>query len=404
MNSAATWNASATFFYVRNSVFFIAVLAMNYTLMRPSPVDFLFLIALGLSLLVNQPVRKNVAVAITVIIFWMIAYMNASLPYAGDTDVQHELLAKTLVGIVAVLTAFAASSWRKPEFITFLMVYMASTTIAATIGIGAFAIGHPTLTWDGRAMAFIDDPNMFSSFLIPGILAAIYLMKERKLPWIIGLGCALVIAVGITVAFSRIASVAMLFTIIAYLTYLNRKQLPVFIPKLILLALIGFVGIVVALSLSEEFAHKFLERLSFAKSYDVGREGRLGRYLLVLPMILENPRGVGVLQLEYIFPEPIHNIFLSAFVNYGWLGGISWLTLWGGAFVAGLRAYQLTRSDIPVVLMLGLLGISMCAALHEAEHWRHLWLFIGLTWGFSAQTFLSCAKPTGQAKTALVGA
>lgn len=388
--SISSWDASRTFWVVRSYVYFLGVIAMNYTWMRPSPVDLIFLSALGLSFLVNQPLRKNFITALAIIMAWVLAYMNASLPYAGDSDVQHELLAKTFVALLAILSAYVASSWRRSDFAAFLTVYLVSTTIAASIGIVAFAIQHPSLTWDGRAMAFIDDPNMFASFLIPGVLAAIYLIKQRQISWWLGTLCALIIATGITVAFSRIASVALIFVSVSYLIFLNRHHLPVFLPKLVIITLIGVLGLVVALSLSEEFATKFLERLTFAKAYDLGREGRLGRYLLVLPMIVQDPVGVGVLQLERIFPEPIHNIFLSAFVNYGWLGGFSWLFLFFGSLVACVRAYRLTRSDVPIMLMFSVLGITMCASLHEAEHWRHLWLFLGMAWGFSATTFGAC--------------
>ncbi len=399
--STVPWNASRTFWHVRSYLFFLGVIAMNYTWMRPSPVDLIFLSALGVCVVINQPIRTHFVAFFAIIVAWVFSYMNASLPYAGDSNVQHELLAKTFVALLAILSAYIASTWRQADFAAFFKVYMISTTIAATIGIVAFAIGHPSLTWDGRAMAFIDDPNMFASFLIPGVLAAIFLVKHRRISWIVGMACALVIAVGVMVAFSRIASAALIFVVVGYLGFLNRHKLPVFIPKLIIVTLLAVFALAVALSLSEEFATKFFERLTFVKAYDSGREGRFGRYLLVLPMILQDPVGVGVLQLERIFPEPIHNIFLSAFVNYGWLGGISWLFLFFGSLVAGLRGYIRTGSDVPITVMFGVIGIVMCASLHEAEHWRHLWLFLGLAWGFSATSFgcLHKAPDTGYVRS-----
>ncbi|HMN87927.1 MAG TPA: hypothetical protein PKA74_18360 [Bauldia sp.] len=38
--------------------------------------------------------------------------------------------------------------------------------------------------------------------------------------------------------------------------------------------------------------------------------------------------------------------------------------------------------------MLSLIGIVMCASLHEGEHWRHMWLAYGLVWGFNAAKFM----------------
>lgn len=403
-NSAASWGASQTFWHIRSYLLFTGVIAMNYTLMRPSPVDFIFFSALAACLLINQPVRANFVAFLIILMLWILSYANASLPYANDKDVQHEILAKTFVASLAILSAYTASAWRSIDFEIFLIIYLVSTTIAASIGIVAFAIGHPSLTWDGRATSFIDDPNMFASFLIPGALAAVYLVKHRRIPWILGTACTLIIFAGVNVAFSRVASAALIFVIVGYLGFLNRHQLRTFIPKLIAVILFAFLGLGLALALSDDFSAKFFERLTFTQPYDTGREGRLGRYLLVLPMILQNPVGVGVLQLERIFPEPIHNIFLSAFVNYGWLGGFSWLLLFFGSLVAALRGYIRSGSDLPIMLMFSVLGIVMCASLHEAEHWRHLWLFLGLAWGFSTTSFAACARHHTRAMSKPVGA
>jgi O-antigen ligase len=108
-------------------------------------------------------------------------------------------------------------------------------------------------------------------------------------------------------------------------------------------------------------------------------------------MILDNPMGLGVLQLEKIFPEPIHDIFLSSFVNYGWSGGITWLLMFGSSLVLAVENYRRTRSPIAVLLLFTFLTVVMCASLHEGEHWRHLWLFIGLLWGFTQANFLATA-------------
>ena len=57
------------------------------------------------------------------------------------------------------------------------------------------------------------------------------------------------------------------------------------------------------------------------------RKARYSRYLLSIPMILENPFGLGMLEIDKYFPEPVHNIFISSFVNYGWLAGVAWILL-----------------------------------------------------------------------------
>jgi O-antigen ligase len=100
-------------------------------------------------------------------------------------------------------------------------------------------------------------------------------------------------------------------------------------------------------------------------------------------MIMQNPIGVGVLQLEKIFPEPIHNIWLSSFVNYGWGGGVSYIILAVGSIVVSLRNYRRTKNEVAIALFISLVGIIFCSSLHEGEHWRHSWLFYGLVWGLN---------------------
>ena len=39
------------------------------------------------------------------------------------------------------------------------------------------------------------------------------------------------------------------------------------------------------------------------------------------------------------------------------------------------------------MLLVSFLAPVMCAALHEGEHWRHLWLMIGLLWGFNGPDY-----------------
>jgi len=45
-------------------------------------------------------------------------------------------------------------------------------------------------------------------------------------------------------------------------------------------------------------------------------------------------------------------------------------------------------------------AIVMCASLHEGEHWRHMWLFYGLVWGFNAAKFgaASLVRPVAPAE------
>lgn len=375
-------------FSTRNFVFFLAVLAMNFTLFRPSPVDLLYITAFLFTLfyLTLSPrlgvTRRAVYLSLAVGA-WAVSYMLASAPHVGEENVLFELLAKTFSIAIGVIGAFVSMSWNRRHFETFMRVYVVSCSIASVLGIIGFFLQNELLTWDGRAKGLIDDPNMYGSFLIPAVIFCAYLLTRTRANKVFFLGAMLLILLGIFFSLSRIALVAALACLLAYIFFQNRRD-----PRRLLLILLGLVVSAVLLPgiisiASPEFSERFLERLTLAQPYDLGEEGRYGRYLLVLPMIMQDPIGVGVLQLEKIFPEPIHNIWLSSFVNYGWGGGIAWLCLAFGSAVVSIRNYRRTRSEIPVVLLASLVGIVMCATLHEGEHWRHMWLFFGLVWGLN---------------------
>ena len=370
----------------RNMLFLLAVLAMNYTLSRPSPVDMLYIGAFLLTLFHHTlfpkfEVTRRALILSLLLGSWAVFFMVPSVPHLGEEFVAFELLAKTFAIAIGVIGAFVSMSWQRRHFETFMRFYVASCVVASILGTIGFLLQTELLTWDGRAKGLIDDPNMYGSFLIPGMIFCAYLLARPRSRKLLLLGAMAIILLGVLLSFSRIAVVASAMCLFGFFFFQNRRR-----PRRLVMIIggtvaIGIVMFAVASLTSAEFMAKLLDRLTFAKSYDLGEEGRYARYLLVLPMIMNNPIGVGVLQLEKIFPEPIHNIWLSSFVNYGWGGGVTWITLVISSVVVSIRNYRRTRDEIVVALMISMIAVVMCTSLHEGEHWRHPWLMFGMVWG-----------------------
>ncbi|MFP9137159.1 O-antigen ligase family protein [Devosia sp. XGJD_8] len=385
-------------FSTRNLIFLIAVLAMNFTLMRPSPVDLLyitsFLVTLVyMSLFTRMEVTRRVVALTLLLAAWALSFFLASLPHLRQDFVTFELLAKSFAISIGVIGAFVSMSWNRRHFETFMRVYIVSCVIASLLGTVGFLTQMELLTWDGRAKGLIDDPNMYGSFLIPAVVFCAYFLSRGQGSKVLLSGALAVVLLGILLSFSRIAVVAALFCFFAYIFFHNRgrpRRLLMIIGGLVVTAIVLFAF---ASLTSAEFTAKLLDRLTFAKAYDLGEDGRYARYLRVIPMILQNPIGIGVLQLEKIFPEPIHNIWLSSFVNYGWGGGISYVTLAVGSVVVSIRNYRKTGNEITIALLISLVGIVFCSTLHEGEHWRHTWLLYGLVWGLNPFIVGSDRKP-----------
>lgn len=64
--------------------------------------------------------------------------------------------------------------------------------------------------------------------------------------------------------------------------------------------------------------------------------------------------------------------------------------------VVSVLNYRRTRDDITIALLISLIGIVWCASLHEGEHWRHMWLFFGLTWGLCTLNFSPGKRPAAR--------
>lgn len=366
----------------RNFFFLLAVVLLNYTIMRPSPVDVSFTLALIASVFCNQRFTGSTLVFLTLVFVWTFGLYASSMPYAGDEEVALQLFKITYAISIGVCASLVVAHWNRANLERFVRVWIFSAIIATTLGAIGFAIGSEALTWDGRAKGFFDDPNMYGAFLIPALLGSLYFFNEGQKPKLYG-ACLFYVTLGLLLSFSRVAIVAGLMLCLAFVLIVNRHAM-----FRTIISLFGGLFAVVALAalaaiLMEGFDDKVLDRLTLAKDYDLGEQGRLNRYLTSFDLMMQKPQGLGTLQFARMFPEPIHNIWLSSFMNYGWAAGLAWSYLVLFGIIKNVRSYRLTNDPMFLLLMFSWLGIVACALLHEAERWRHLWLFTGLVWVLS---------------------
>jgi hypothetical protein len=376
---------------VRNFLFLLAVILLNYTLMRPSPVDIAFTLALVASALCNQRLTGSTLVFLTLVFVWTFGLYSSSMPYAGDQEVALQLFKITYAISIGVCASLVVAHWSKADLERFLRVWIFSAMVATTLGTIGFATGSEALTWDGRAKGFFDDPNMYGAFLIPALLGSLYFFNSGRNTKLYGF-CLLVITLGLLLSFSRVAIAAGLMLSLAFVLIVNREAM----FRTLISLFGGLFGFLILAALAaifmEGFDDKVLDRLTLAKEYDLGEQGRLNRYLTSFDLMMQNPQGLGTLQFALKFPEPIHNIWLSSFMNYGWAAGIAWSYLVLFGIIKNIRSYRLSNDPIFLLLMFCWLGIVSCALLHEAERWRHLWLFSGLIWVVSVRNLSIGAK------------
>ena len=81
----------------------------------------------------------------------------------------------------------------------------------------------------------------------------------------------------------------------------------------------------------------FDERAHLIQSYDVGQGGRFRLQELALAAVLNFPYGMGPFEFARVHGLQQHNVYLQAFLVYGWLGGMAYLLLLLSTLMVGLR-------------------------------------------------------------------
>jgi len=272
---------------------------------------------------------------------------------------------------------------------------LAGAMIAALSGIiGYFHLvpGRPeAFTLYGRAAGTFKDPNVLGAFLILPALFALQTVlvgtPARALRNAIYLA---VIALAVLLSFSRAAWGQLVFTaaLLLALMYLTTPS-PALRRRMVVLTVLGAAfaaaALVVLLSF-DTIGNLFKERAALEQSYDAGRFGRFGRYLLGSQMALELPFGIGPLQFNKYFPEDTHNSYLNAFMSGGWIAGICYPALIFTTLALGLRHafVRVPWQQAYLVVFVAFVGTVGESFIIDTDHWRHFWMMLGLLWGMMA--------------------
>src|SRR5690606_26152458 len=129
----------------RNLVFLVAVLAMNYTLLRPSPVDLLYILSFLMTLfhlpLFQKRAGTRRAVVFTLLLgAWAVSFLVASLPPLPAEFVAFEPLSKVCAISIGMIGAFVSMGWNRRHFEPFMKVYVVSCVSASILGTIGFLL------------------------------------------------------------------------------------------------------------------------------------------------------------------------------------------------------------------------------------------------------------------------
>lgn len=312
-------------------------------------------------------------------------------------DVMGGFFYIVVTGFLATTSIFFAAlvAARPQERLSIVFkAYTFAAVVGALIGIAAYFRLLPnseTFLFAHRARGPFQDPNVFGPFLV---LPCIHLLRGiltkplLKSGWnIAGL---LVVLLAIFLAFSRAAWGLTLLScaLTVFLVFVTAPD-PRLRGRIVLLSIFMIAGAVALLLLilsMDSVSGLFTERAKLVQSYDGAHFGRFARYSYGLQWIMEAPLGYGFGKFRETFGEDTHNVYLKAFLAYGWLGGLSYLILVCTTLAIGVKhlfkatPWQAYFQCCYIVI----LGHAFVGMVVDTDRWRHLHLIYGLAWGMIA--------------------
>ena len=361
---------------------------------EPAPFDIL-MIGLIILLPIVGLVRIN-APMLGFLLIWLIigasGFVSAITAELMTNAVKHTSITLYLSIATFILIGFVA---KNPSAHSRLM--MNAYLIAAVIGSFAAIIGYfnllpgfeKTFTLYGRARGTFKDPNVFGAFLVPAFIYCthVWLKKPITSSLLPTLGLSL-LSMGALLSFSRgaWAAIAIALIIYLYLTFVTSRRNSLRL-KIILLCMFGAVFLSLFVSIAMQFdaiSGLLSERASLDQSYDQGPEGRFGGQKKARDLIIINPLGIGAQNFGRIHHiEEAHNVYLSMFLNAGWIGGLAYLFIVLISIILGLRhaLYKTSTQGIFIVILAAFTAIAAEGIIIDTDHWRHFFVLLALLWG-----------------------
>ncbi len=378
---------------ILHAALFIAIFTSFVAFVEPSPHD-LMVMALALACLIaGVTFDRNVLPLFLLLMLWNISGLVSLFHIASNSKALQYAGVSFYLAIAAVMFACLLAHDSERRIGVLRAAYILAALCAACAGIAGYfrLVPGGLFTEYGRASGTFKDPNVYAPFLILPLLFMIEPMISRRIK-IKDLAIALVLLVGLFLSFSRgawlhfaiSAAVMVMIQFVAAATQRARMR----IVMLSLLAVAGILVLLVVLTSIGNVAAMLQERAQAVQSYDVGEGGRFRLQQLALGALLDAPLGLGPFEFGRIYGLQQHNVYLQAFVVYGWVGGLAYVTMVLLTLMWGLRA-ALVRTPWQPYLSAAygaFVGEAAEGFVIDTDHWRHFFLILGIVWGLSAAT------------------
>ena len=377
-------------------VLFVAVLTSSVAFIEPSPHDLLMGVLALTCVVAGVRFQRMFVVPLIFLVVWNFAGTMALIPVVGQEKTIQYTGTSFYLAIAALVFACLFSSNSMSRLATMRVAYTLSAIMAAFAGISGYFSLFPgadqLFAPFGRALGLFKDPNVFGPFLVWPTLFIIFRMLTRH----IGLSDLVVSAIllfALLLSFSRgawfhFAVSSFVLGGLAFLTAPSR-HIRLRVVVLAALSLLALAGILAALLSFESIGDMFRERAQLIQSYDVGEGGRFRLQELALASVLNFPNGMGPFEFARVHGLQQHNVYLQAFLVYGWAGAMAYLllllsTLWVGLRSAFIRSPWQAFAITAYAVFVGEVAEGFVI---DTDHWRHFYLLLGMIWGLAAANF-----------------
>ncbi|SJM29961.1 O-antigen ligase family protein [Mesorhizobium delmotii] len=375
---------------IASGAVFLGVSLSGFVIAEPAPYDLYMAGLIVVWALFGLRISRAAAPLLVLLVVMNIGGMISMTQMSDIAGTPLYLSVSLFLAFTAVFFA-SVTSVQPSLYRVIFLAYVMSAVLTSLLGIAGYFHAFPEaeiFTKYDRATGAFQDPNVFGPFLVlPGIYM-LYLLLTGPISRMPLLAVPLlIITAGIFFSFSRGAwgmfgVSAILLTGALFLQSASGKfRLRVVVMTIAAISLL-VIAMLVILQLPG-VSEMFSSRAQLEQSYDTARLGRFARYTIGFQMALEHPLGIGPLVFGTIFGEDTHDIWLKMLMDYGWLGFVSFLTLTCWTMSAGFRILLRDRPWQPYLLCayVAFIGNIALGTFIDIDHWRHVYLLLGLIWG-----------------------
>ena len=373
---------------------YLAMLLSSVAFVEPSPHDGMMMLVAFAFLLASVRFERLAALPLLLLLIWNVAGLVALMnSIDNDKAVQYSITSFYL-SIVTILFASIFARGDARRLAAMRAGYIASAVLASLAGIaGYFHLfpGSDMFLLYERATGPFKDPNVYGPYLIwPALFVIARSVSQRMSARDIVI--AAILSAGIFLSFSRgawmhfLVSTLVMMALLVITAPTPRDRMR--IVMLNVFAIIGAGLVLMALMSLDSVREMFLNRAQAVQSYDVGQGGRFILQEIALGALLDFPFGMGPLEFARVYGLQQHNVYLQAFIVYGWIGGFSYLLLLAATLIVGIRTLMVATPWQPYLITAyaAFVGEIGEGSIIDTDHWRHFFLLLGMIWGLAAAT------------------